>query len=290
MRRESGLTADIKPSLTARPAAVIAVAAMAGTLLLLAAGCSTSSRGHPPRMHVASAHQADGPSPWRLVYFDDFRHGLSPSYWGKYSGQPGGDPGGRWAPSHVVVVHGLLDLPTYRDPQFRGRWVSGGLSSALAVRQVYGKYEVRVRMDPGYGVAGAVLLWPASNRWPPEVDLWETGGAHADRDQAAATVHHGAQNTFVQRQIHARFTTWHTVGVEWLPSSLSFTLDGRTFWQVRGDAVPRVPMVLDIQSQAGTCADGFNPCPTAHTPSRVDLQVAWVRIYAYHSIASGAAP
>ena len=57
---------------------------------------------------------------WRRVFFDDFNHGLRTSRWGVYSGQPGGDPGGWWAPSHAVVTHGMLHLETYRDPSIPG--------------------------------------------------------------------------------------------------------------------------------------------------------------------------
>jgi hypothetical protein len=101
---------------------------------------------------------AGGSARWQRVFFDDFNRGLRASRWGRYSGQPGGDPGGWWAPSHVVVRKGILNLRTYRDARFGGRWVSGGVSSARALRQKYGRYKVRLRMDRGKGVAAIALL------------------------------------------------------------------------------------------------------------------------------------
>jgi beta-glucanase (GH16 family) len=218
---------------------------------------------------------------WKLVFFDDFSQGLKEANWGRYSGQPGGDPGGWWAPSHALATNGILRLQTYRDPRFGNRWVSGGLSSARALRQTYGKYEVRFRMDAGRGVAGILLLWPARDRWPPEIDFAENGGRQTTRRAMTATLHYGADNRQIQRSVRADFTRWHTMGVQWTPGRLVYTLDGRAWGTVRSPHVPNEPMELDIQSQAGTCGDHYAPCPDGSTPERVDLEVDWVRAYAY---------
>jgi beta-glucanase (GH16 family) len=221
--------------------------------------------------------------PWRLVFFDDFKHGLKPSRWGRYSGQPGGDPGGWWAPSHVVVDDGILNLETYRDPRFGGRWVSGGVSSAPALKQTYGKYEVRLRMDAGKGVAVVALLWPSQNQWPPEIDFAESGGETNGRGDVAATLHYAADDTQIQRTLTADFTHWHVLGVEWTPGILVYTVDGRRWAVVRNPAVPDHAMEMDLQTQSGTCGDASAPCPDSTTPARVSAQIAWVAAYAYRA-------
>jgi beta-glucanase (GH16 family) len=221
------------------------------------------------------------PRGWHRVFADDFSHGLKPSRWGRYSGQPGGDPGGWWDPSHVVVRNGVLNLETYRDPKFGGRWVSGGVSSAPALKQTYGKYEARLRVDRGKGVAAILLLWPVRNVWPPEIDFFEDGGATSRRSEMSATLHYGSDDSQIHRTAHTDFTRWHTVGVEWSPRKLVYTIDGRRWAIVRSRHVPRQRMEMDIQSQAGTCGDRWTPCPDASTPRRVTLQVDWVVAYAY---------
>jgi beta-glucanase (GH16 family) len=218
---------------------------------------------------------------WRRVFFDDFNDGLRSSRWATYSGQPGGDPGGWWAPSHVVVAHGILNLETYRDARFGGRWVSGGVSSARALRQTYGKYEVRLRMDRGKGVAMVALLWPVRNQWPPEIDFAENGGETPTRKSVTATLHYGAANNQIQRTVRANFTKWHLLGVEWTPSLLVYTLDGHPWAIVRNSAVPSQAMEFDVQAQAGTCGDPYAPCPNATTPRRVTFQIDWVAAYSY---------
>jgi beta-glucanase (GH16 family) len=257
-----------------RPLHVLTLAAL---ILVLAGATADTGRGIGD-----SARMLAGDLPgWRQVFADDFAHGLRRSKWGSYSGQPGGDPGGWWEPSHVVVRNGVLNLETYRDPKFGNRWVSGGVSSSHALKQTYGKYLVRFRVDRGKGVAAVLLLWPAADRWPPEIDFAEDGGATTARDRMSATLHYGADNHQIQRSLSRDFTRWHTVGVEWTPGRLVYTIDGRAWAAVRSRHVPDEPMEMDIQAQAGTCGERHAPCPDSTTPARVNLQVDWVVAYAY---------
>jgi beta-glucanase (GH16 family) len=238
------------------------------------AGCVTASgRG--------SASDPPGDLPgWRRVLVERFDGSrLNRSIWGAYSGQPGGDPGGWWHSSHVVVRGGLLRLETYRDARHGGRWVSGGVSSASGLEQRYGKYLVRFRMDDGFGVAGILLLWPQHGGWPPEIDFAETGGDSSGRPTLSATLHYGRSNHTIQRTVRGDFTTWHVLGVEWTPGRLGYTLDGRRWATVRSAHVPAQNMEMDMQTQAGTCGDRWAPCPNSTTPARVVMEVDWVAAY-----------
>jgi beta-glucanase (GH16 family) len=180
-----------------------------------------------------------------------------------------------------VVRKGRLNLQTYRDRTFGSRWVSGGVSSSKALKQTYGKYEVRFRMDPGKGVAAILLLWPSGDNWPPEIDFAEDGGETHARDGMSATLHYGQANNQIQRSVRCNFARWHTVGVEWTPHKLVYTLDGKRWAAVASPHVPDELMELDLQTQAGTCGDRYAPCPDSTTPARVDMQVDWVVAWAY---------
>lgn len=216
---------------------------------------------------------------WRRVLVDQFDgNSLNTAIWGPYRGQPGGDPGGWWDPSHVVVRDGLLHLETYRDPGFRGRWVSGGVSSARGLEQRYGKYLVRFRIDAGFGVAGIVLLWP-NHGWPPEIDFAETSGDRGKRPALTATLHYRPSNQTIARKLRIDATAWHVMGVEWTPRRLVYTVDGRQWASVRSRHVPSEGMELDIQAQTGTCGHPWAPCPNSTTPAHVNLQVDWVAAY-----------
>jgi beta-glucanase (GH16 family) len=233
------------------------------------------SRGTGPSGEAIPTGDLPG---WKMVFSDDFKgRALDTRAWGAYSGAPGGDPGGFWDPSHVVVHDGVLELQTYQDPAFGNRWVSGGLSSARALKQTYGKYLVRFRMDPGFGIAGIMLLWPSNNLWPPEIDFAEDGGGL--RTQTNATLHYGATDSQIARTVTGDFTTWHTVGIEWTHGNLAYTLDGSVWATLASPLVPSQPMEMDIQTQAGTCGQVDTPCPDATTPAHVNLQVDWVVAY-----------
>ena len=243
----------------------------------------SASRPPPPPPSAAAspsglAMPAGDLPGWKRVFADDFSgSSLDQRSWGPYSGQPGGDPGGWWDPSHVVVRDGMLELRTYRDPAFGNRWVSGGVSSAPALRQTYGKYLVRFRIDRGNGISGIALLWPSDDGWPPEIDFIEDGGGN--RAHTTATLHYGSSDSQIQRELPADFTQWHTVGVEWTAGRLDYTIDGTVWASVTGSRVPDRPMEMDVQTQAGTCGVVENPCPDASTPAHVNMQVDWVVAY-----------
>src|SRR4051812_128604 len=71
---------------------------------------------------------------WSLKLRDSFTNGIASTRWGKYEGQPGGNPYGYWKASHVVGYGGNALLRGYRDG---GRYVTGGMM-LNSVTQTYG--------------------------------------------------------------------------------------------------------------------------------------------------------
>jgi beta-glucanase (GH16 family) len=217
---------------------------------------------------------------WRQVFSDDFTgSALDTNLWHVYSGQPGGDPGGWWDPSHVVVQNGMLVLEGHRDPLDGNKWTTGGLALQPAYAQTYGKYLVRFRFDAGTGIAHAILLWPAGGGWPPEVDFSEDNGSNRQTD--TSTLHYGASNSTISNDINVNLTQWHTFGVEWTPGKLVYTLDGKVWSTVENVNVPSIPMVMAIQTQAWSCGTStWEQCPDSATPADVNLYVDWAVGYA----------
>jgi beta-glucanase (GH16 family) len=253
-------------------------------------------RHHAPQPRITHPRQASASDPsgvpmptgnlpgWQEVFSDDFTGTSLDSQWSAYWGQPGGDPGGFFDPSHVTVSGGELVISAFQDPADDlwdagpDTYVTGGVSSSPSFAQTYGKYLVRFRMDTGQGVALAILLWPQSNTWPPEIDFAEDNGAN--RQTNYATLHYGAANTQVQRQVAVNMTQWHTLGVVWTKGRLVYTLDGRNWATVTNANVPSIPMVLDMQTQGWACGTStWEQCPNATTPADVNLDVDWVVAY-----------
>jgi beta-glucanase (GH16 family) len=209
---------------------------------------------------------------WKQFLRQDFLTPGVPAGWGSYSGRPGGNGNGLWAHDHVAVRGD--DLHLVGDWQ-NGTFVTGGLM-AKDFASTYGKYEVRFRVSKARGVKYALLLWPASGTWPSagEIDFAEDGGGH--RTSTTGTVHYGASNSQVQHHVAADFTQFQTVGVEWTPGKIVYTLNGRPWGTVTGAKVPDGPMRLALQLEAGP-GTSWAPGPTRRTtPATVDLVVDWV--------------
>lgn len=211
---------------------------------------------------------------WRQVLAEDFRSGRLPRGWDRYAGSPGGNPNGWWQQDHAAVRNG--DLHLLGDWQ-HGTLVTGGVM-ATAWPSTYGKYEVRFKVSRAAGVPYAMLLWPVHGSWPEagEIDFAEDAGGA--RRGMTATLHYGPGNTQLQRQVRADFTQFQTVGVEWTPGRIVYTLNGRPWAVVGGAHVPAEPMRLALQLEAGH-GNQWSPAPSRATPRTVDMDIDWVVAY-----------
>ena len=204
---------------------------------------------------------------------DDFATATLPSGWMVYSGQPGGDPGAQFGgSSHISLTGGLLSLNTFQDPAYGNEWVTGGLCDC-GHAQTYGAYFVRSRVT-GAGPTNVELLWPANNVWPPEIDFNETGGGASG---TSATVHYGSNAQDQRTLSNVSMTQWHTWGVIWTPSTITYTVDGQVWGTVANTGeIPTQAMTLDLQQQTW-CSSGW-ACPS----SPQSMQIDWVAQYSYN--------
>lgn len=221
-------------------------------------GGTTPSGLTAPEGHWGSPVLADGFSGDRL----------DPARWQVYdapdaASHPGSPAGVRVADGRLVLTGGL----------YGGRDESAGVFSRLA--QTYGRWEARIRAEPGDGYAATAFLWPTRLGVPEwaEVDFAEI--IDPTRHTGGLFVHHGREDRQVQKIARVDFTRWHTVALDWLPSQLTFWVDGRALWTYRGPLVPeRADMHLYLRNEV---TDGFHR--TAATPKRVTMEVDWVRVF-----------
>jgi len=222
---------------------------------------------------------------WRQTFAEDFNGADLRERWYLYDGQPNGDPGGWFMPSHVSQSGGRLIIRGSRENTPNGNiYATGGISNSRSFSQTYGKFSVRFRMDEGWGINYVLLLWPTDDRWPPELNFAEDYGK--GRTITSATVHYGGHGTPHRVQTKQLtgydFTQWHTVGTEWTPAGIRLLIDDQEwgYWDGRNFPVPNTPMSLAIQSQAWYCGGTFSDCPNATTPPVVNLEVDWAVAYA----------
>lgn len=223
---------------------------------------------------------------YKLAYTNDFDGSALPAGWQVFTGVPGSDPGTHWAASHVVVGNGMLQLNAWQDPAFGHEWVTGGVCQCTTARK-YGAFFVRSRIT-GSGPTQVELLWPSVG-WPPEIDFDETYGGDS---YSMATTHYSPDNLEIHRTINIDMEQWHTWGVIWTPTSITYTVDGSVWGSVSTPAaIPSVPMSLHIQQQTW-CSSNF-ACPTAPASSQIDWVAEYVpaptRTIALHPFVQGSA-
>jgi hypothetical protein len=182
----------------------------------------------------------------------------------------------------VGVAGGELRIVGRFDSTY-GKDISGGVSARF--NQLYGRWEIRFRVDRGGGYSAAVLLWPRSERWPTdgEIDLAEVNRRH--RQTGLNYVHNNPANNSVGHTMRADFTRWHTIAVDWLPDRVTFYLDGAAQFTVSRPRTPGAinlvpdtsPMHLALQLDQG--CGGFIDCRDAQTPREVVMHVDWVRTF-----------
>ena len=202
-------------------------------------------------------------------YVADFNGSTLPAGWNVYFGHPGGDPGAQFGLRHVVVEHGMLELNTWKDPQYQNRCVTGGLCQC-GLDRTYGAYYVRSRVT-GPGPNEVQLLWPSDNSWPPEIDFNETGGKI---DSTSSTIHWSPIDQIEQRHLVIDMTKWHTWGVVWTSTSVTYVVDGNVWGKIsNAEEVTHRAMNLDLQ-QVAMCNLG-RLCPS----HPVSMLVDWVAEY-----------
>jgi hypothetical protein len=232
----------------------------------IASGCSARGLARVEPSKALPPHRLAG---YHLTFCDDFQGPRLGRGWFLFQGQPGGDPGAMFDPSHVQLHGGQLTINTYRDRSNGGSWATGGLCHC-GHAQTYGAFFVRSRVTGG-GDDNDELLWPSGHSWPPEIDFNETSPYLT---RTASYVHYDASNRQIGHQLRINLVRWHTWGVLWSARSIVFTVDGRVWSRVVAPAaIPHVPMTLDLQEQ--TFCFNRTACPT----HPVSLRVDWVSVF-----------
>jgi hypothetical protein len=261
---------------------LVSIALLLGTWLVAASpadadGLSLSAQAMPvgdvPGWHQVFADDFSAPAPTGafsgcvtgLGVANDYCSGLSGTpYFNRWFAYPDGWAGtpasGIYAPSRgISVEHGRLDyylrtgsldgvsvhMIEAAVPRIPGGVRGGGL--------LYGRYVIRARWDPLSNYHISFLLWPDSNQWPRDGEIDYPEGNMAS-SSVSAFIHWqngtpgGAQHAYVASTDPQ---LWHTYEIDWLPSSVSFYLDGRPIGRSTTH-VPDTPMHWVLQTNTSS--------------------------------------
>lgn len=228
-------------------------------------------RSHPP-----SSRPATVPAGMRLVFnatFDGSR--LDPAVW--TTCYPGGchnfgnpqevewylrsqdsvHDGALW----MTAVHQPTPGKTENGAPFTYPYRSGMVTTYRSFDFTYGYLRV-VAKAPASGPDLWPALWliPAHQLSPPEIDLFEGGPTPA---QALIALHLSNGSTWSSRFPTTNLSVgWHTFALDWEPGSISWSIDGRTYYTTT-TGVPSIPMYfiadLAVDDFAHQCVQAVVP-------------------------------
>jgi hypothetical protein len=179
------------------------------------------------------------------------------------------------APSQTISIqNGVMDLylhshliaaPIPKDLSASGPW--GG--------RVYGRYRVRMRLDPVAGYHVSFLLWPDSNVWPRDGEIdWP----EADLDQSIVGAFMHWQNATDGNQKDSYFSNtamssgWHTYETDWSTSAVRFLIDGVLVGQTTDRShIPNTPMHWVLQT-GQSFTEPLSDAAAGH------VQIDWVEV------------
>lgn len=186
-----------------------------------------------------------------------------------------------------LVLTGDRDNGRYTAWYGPSQFTSAKLWTAGKLNFRYGHIEVNAQFPNTLGQPGA---WPAiwmlgadfpNVNWPAcgEIDIMESFGTHGRPNEVSSAVHTPTDNpaqTYTISDPHAP----HTYALDWRPSSLSFSVDGDTFFTVYKKDLKTwpfdKPFFLILNLALGGTMGGDIP-DTAVLPYQ--MKVNWVRVY-----------
>jgi hypothetical protein len=226
-----------------------------------------------------------------LNYTQEFNSGSAPSGWQIYEGVPGGESSSvaDWEPSMCTFsggeAHFMADGVDSCGMKYQG--------SSLE----YGAFFARLQApaEPSsQQFSDIFLLWAANLDWPPEIDIYEDKAEQTRTTATMFNTENGAcgsspsiscleqyeQGNDAENGVANTDTEWHTYGVEWTPSGVSWLIDGNVVFSApasqapAGAQQPAQPMNMSLQSE--NLSGGGTPT------LRSTMNVDWVEQFSYN--------
>jgi hypothetical protein len=157
-------------------------------------------------------------------------------------------------------------------------YTSGLLTSYGTFAQTYGYWEIRAQVPSGDGLWPAFWLLPANNSWPPEVDIMEVFGN--DPSTVYNSYHSLDGSAFMRPAYLGDLSTgFHTYGLAWTPSTMTWYVDGSQTVQIATPADMNTPMYMLINLAVG----GNWGWPDATTQFPANFRIDYVHVYSLSS-------
>jgi beta-glucanase (GH16 family) len=129
---------------------------------------------------------------------------------------------------------------------------SGMVTTYPSFRFEYGRVQVVAQIPSRTGLWSALWLAAANFRWPPEIDILE----HWGRASHSGVFFHpvGAVQLAARPATGNLSAGWHTFGLTWTPSSLTWFIDGHVVMSTRHDIPHQVMYFIADLADTGSTA------------------------------------
>jgi beta-glucanase (GH16 family) len=197
---------------------------------------------------------------------------------------------------NISVGNGVLSLTVRKEPamfncnyfgqNLRTQYSAGMVSTYQRFTQAYGRWEFRARFPNTTrpGLQSSIWLWPAGSGalWPitGEIDVAEWYSQYNDRVipflHDSESLLSGTSSTTNDFCMVDRVQDWHTYVLEWEPSMIKISYDGKQCLLNTSQGTPfDKPTFMSLFQGLGI---GGNQMSAA-TPLPATAQFAWVRVW-----------
>jgi beta-glucanase (GH16 family) len=186
--------------------------------------------------------------------------------------------------------HGGLIITANRGGEGHPCWYGPceytGVKIQTSFAQTYGRFEARIKLPAGRGLWPAFWMVPAATaqnpKLPGEIDVIEVNNHHPYLVSGYA--HDGVRFNYKAEDVVnlPAASQFHTYGVDWTPSGITWTLDGKPYASIKSYSKwPfNQPFIMLLDLAVGGSWPGS---PNASTVFPAQMLVSWVRVYKLES-------
>lgn len=273
---------------------LLALLAVAATLLPIALGCASTVPPGPPPPPSPGASDVE----WQLVWHEEFNGpDINTDTW-TFETFPGVDSGNRELQhytdrsANAAVQDGVLAIRALREDYKGHEYTSARIKTSESFAFRYGRVEARIRIPSTKGIWPAFWMMPRDSvygQWPHsgEIDIMESVNT---ADETYGTIHFGAPHhvhtggvhRFADGRLHSE--DFHIYAIEWEPHEIRWYVDGVHYstkdeWTSTKSPFP-APFNQDFYLILNVAVGGNWPGPPDETSEFPQaMLVDWIRVY-----------
>ena len=188
------------------------------------------------------------------------------------------------------IADGVLTITASKTPAADSsllwgyQYTSGLLTTQTSFAQLYGYFEIRAELPSGQGVWPAFWMVPTNGSSPQELDVFEqVGGAQLYQTAHYAGADGTATSTSFSTYDPTNSTGFHTYGLLWTPTTLTWYEDGKEVAQMATPADMNTPMYMLADLAIG----GTWPGSPSADFSSAQYEIDYIRAYSLASLGLG---